>query len=488
MTSKQEEKQYGITVKKNKDFSEWFSQVLIKTDMIDIRYNVQGFIVHKPWSMKIIKEIYKLFERELENSGHEPVLFPLVIPEENFEKEKEHVEGFKPEVFWITEAGDERLERRLALRPTSETAFYSMYSLWVQSWRDLPLKLYQSVSVYRYEKHTRPFIRGREFLWIEAHDVFRSHEEALQQVYEDMRNSKKVIYEKLGIPFIFLKRPQWDKFAGALDTYAADTLMPDGRVLQISSTHDLGQNFAKAFGITFVDQKGEKRYVWQTCYGPGIWRIVAALIAVHGDDRGLVLPFDVAPIQIIIIPIYYTEEDKKNILDKCYNLEKELRDRGFRVKVDAREDRTPGWKFNEWELKGIPLRFEIGKKELEKGIITVFRRDLLKRERISEEKIYEYLKDVPGRIIENLRSRAEKIFKEGIVVVRSREEVIENIKKGKIIKMPFCDKEECAEDMREATEGGKVRGTEIEEERASGLKCAWCGKEAKKWVYVAKSY
>jgi len=488
MTSKQEEKQYGITVKKNKDFSEWFSQVLIKTDMIDIRYNVQGFIVHKPWSMKIIKEIYKLFERELENSGHEPVLFPLVIPEENFEKEKEHVEGFKPEVFWITEAGDERLERRLALRPTSETAFYSMYSLWVQSWRDLPLKLYQSVSVYRYEKHTRPFIRGREFLWIEAHDVFRSHEEALQQVYEDMRNSKKVIYEKLGIPFIFLKRPQWDKFAGALDTYAADTLMPDGRVLQISSTHDLGQNFAKAFGIMFVDQKGEKRYVWQTCYGPGIWRIVAALIAVHGDDRGLVLPFDVAPIQIIIIPIYYTEEDKKNILDKCYNLEKELRDKGFRVKVDTREDRTPGWKFNEWELKGIPLRFEIGKKELEKGIITVFRRDLLKRERISEEKIYEYLEDVPNRIIEYLRSRAEKIFKEGIVVVRSREEVIENIKKGKIIKMPFCDKEECAEDMREATEGGKVRGTEIEEEGASGLKCAWCGKEAKKWVYVAKSY
>jgi len=488
MTSKQEEKQYGITVKKNKDFSEWFSQVLIKTDMIDIRYNVQGFIVHKPWSMKIIKEIYKLFERELENSGHEPVLFPLVIPEENFEKEKEHVEGFKPEVFWITEAGDERLERRLALRPTSETAFYSMYSLWVQSWRDLPLKLYQSVSVYRYEKHTRPFIRGREFLWIEAHDVFRSHEEALQQVYEDMRNSKKVIYEKLGIPFIFLKRPQWDKFAGALDTYAADTLMPDGRVLQISSTHDLGQNFAKAFGIMFVDQKGEKRYVWQTCYGPGVWRIVAALIAVHGDDRGLVLPFDVAPIQIIIIPIYYTEEDKKNILDKCYNLEKELRDKGFRVKVDTREDRTPGWKFNEWELKGIPLRFEIGKKELEKGIITVFRRDLLKRERISEEKIYEYLEDVPNRIIEYLRSRAEKIFKEGIVVVRSREEVIENIKKGKIIKMPFCDKEECAEDMREATEGGKVRGTEIEEEGASGLKCAWCGKEAKKWVYVAKSY
>jgi len=488
MTEKTAEKLLGITVKKSGNFSEWFTQVILRADLIDIRYNVQGFIVHKPWSMRIIREIYKLFEKELEKTGHEPVLFPLVIPEENFEKEKEHVEGFKPEVFWITEAGDEKLERRLALRPTSETAFYSMYSLWIQSWRDLPLKLYQSVSVYRYEKHTRPFIRGREFLWIEAHDAFRSHENALKQVEEDMENSQKVIYERLGIPFIFLRRPPWDKFAGALDTYAADTLMPDGRVLQISSTHDLGQNFAKAFDIKYVDSNGSKKYVWQTCYGPGIWRIVAALIAIHGDDRGLVLPFEVAPLQIVIIPIYYTEEDKEKILKKCYELEHDLKDRGYRVKVDQREDRTPGWKFNEWELKGVPLRFEIGKKELENGFITVFRRDLLKREKINENELYQYLEKVPKLIIDTLREKAERFFRENIIIAKKREEVKEGLNNGKIVKMPFCGREECAEDLRIATDGGKIRGTEIKEEKAVDLKCAWCGETAKHWVYVAKAY
>ena len=259
------EKQLGITVSKEENFSEWFTQVLTRADLIDQRYGVQGFIVHKPWAMRIIKEIYKMFEEELEKTGHEPVLFPLVIPEEYFEKEKEHVEGFKPEVFWVTEAGDEKLDRRLALRPTSETAFYSMYSLWIKSWRDLPLKLYQCVSVYRYEKHTRPFIRGREFLWIETHCAFATHEEALKQVEQDMENSRKVIWDKLGIPFLFLRRPPWDKFAGAEDTYAADTIMPDGRVLQISSTHDLGQRFAKAFEIKFVDKDGKWKYAWQTC-------------------------------------------------------------------------------------------------------------------------------------------------------------------------------------------------------------------------------
>ncbi|MEM1908933.1 MAG: aminoacyl--tRNA ligase-related protein, partial [Thermofilaceae archaeon] len=245
-------------MKKEEDFSEWFSQVLSKADLIDLRYGVQGFIVHKPWAMRIIRQIYRMFEEELEKTGHEPVLFPLVIPEEYFEKEKEHVEGFKPEVFWVTEAGEEKLERRLALRPTSETAFYSMYALWIQSWRDLPLKLYQSVSVYRYEKATRPFIRGREFLWIETHCAFATREEALKQIREDMENTRRVLWEKLAIPFLFLRRPQWDKFAGAEDTYAADTVMPDGRVLQISSTHDLGQRFAKAFGITFMREDGSR--------------------------------------------------------------------------------------------------------------------------------------------------------------------------------------------------------------------------------------
>jgi len=443
--------------------------------------------VHRPWAMKIIRQIYKLFEEELEKTGHEPVLFPLVIPEEYLEREKEHVEGFKPEVFWVTEAGGEKLDRRLALRPTSETAFYSMYSLWIQSWRDLPLKLYQSVTVYRYEKATRPFIRGREFLWIEAHCAFATREEALKQIREDMENTRKVVWEKLAIPFLFLRRPQWDKFAGAEDTYAADTILPDGRVLQISSTHDLGQRFAKAFDITFVDGKGQRQYVWQTCYGPGIWRIVAALVAIHGDDKGLILPFDVAPVQVVIVPIYYGEE-RGAVMEKCERVRDLLAKIGYRVYLDAREDRTPGWKFNDWELRGVPLRVEVGKKEVEGGFVTVFRRDLRKRATVKDEELLDAVAKLRDDILETLKRRAKEYFESRLARATSREEVVEAVKSGKIVYMPFCGREECAESMRNEVEGLRVRGTELNQAEGDYGRCAWCEEKARYMVYVARAY
>ncbi|AKG38806.1 MAG: proline--tRNA ligase [Infirmifilum sp.] len=478
----------GITVKKSEDFSEWYSQVLVKAGLVDLRYNVQGFVVHRPWLMRIIRAIYRFFEEELEKTGHEPVLFPLVIPEENFEREKEHVQGFKPEVFWVTEAGDEKLERRLALRPTSETAFYYMYSFWIQSWRDLPLKLYQSVSVYRNESNTRPLIRGREFLWIEAHCAFSTHEEALRQVEEDMENSRKVIWEKLGIPFLFLRRPPWDKFAGAEDTYAADTLMPDGRVLQISSTHDLGQRFAKAFDVTFLDREGTRRHVWQTCYGPGVWRITAALIAIHGDDKGLVLPFSVAPIQVVIVPIYYREEDKKSVLEKAHSIEEMLKQKGYRVFLDDREEYTPGWKFNDWELKGVPVRIEIGRREAESKTLTIYRRDTGEKKQIEEAKLLETIQELEKSILENLKTKARRFMESRTVEARTPEEVVKALKEGYLVKMPFCGREECAMDLKEKTDGGKVRGTEISFKEGDYGKCAWCGAPARQIVYVAKSY
>ncbi|MEM2185715.1 MAG: proline--tRNA ligase [Thermofilaceae archaeon] len=471
---------------KEEDFSEWFSQVLSKADLVDLRYGVQGFVVHKPWAMRIIRQIYRMFEEELEKTGHEPVLFPLVIPEEYFEKEKEHVEGFKPEVFWVTEAGEEKLERRLALRPTSETAFYSMYALWIQSWRDLPLKLYQSVSVYRYEKATRPFIRGREFLWIETHCAFATREEALKQIREDMENTRRVLWEKLAIPFLFLRRPKWDKFAGAEDTYAADTVMPDGRVLQISSTHDLGQRFAKAFGITFMREDSSRDFVWQTCYGPGVWRIVAALIAIHGDEKGLILPFDVAPVQIVIIPIYYGKE-REAVLQKCKRIEEALKEAGYRVHIDLRE-RTPGWKFNDWELRGVPVRVEVGRREVEEGYVTVFRRDLRVRTKVQDAELLSVIPKIARDALENLKKRAEEFFKSRIATASGRNEVIEAIKAGKIVYMPFCGREECAEDMRLNADGAKVRGTEIDHEEGDYGICAWCGMPARQMVYVARAY
>ncbi|MEZ0345746.1 MAG: proline--tRNA ligase [Infirmifilum sp.] len=478
----------GVTVKKSENFSEWYTQVLLKAGLVDLRYNVQGFIVHRPWLMRIIKGIYRFFEEELEKTGHEPVLFPLVIPEENFEREKEHVKGFSPEVFWVTEAGDEKLERRLALRPTSETAFYYMYSFWIQSWRDLPLKLYQSVSVYRNESNTRPLIRGREFLWIEAHCAFSTHEDALKQVKEDMENSRKVIWEKLGIPFLFLRRPPWDKFAGAEDTYAADTLMPDGRVLQISSTHDLGQRFAKAFNVTFLDQNGTRKHVWQTCYGPGVWRIAAALIAIHGDDKGLVLPPTVAPIQVVIVPIYYKEQDKKVVLDKARNVYDALASKGYRVLIDDREEYTPGWKFNDWELKGVPIRIEIGRREVETHTLTVYRRDTGEKKQVDDVNLLHELEALEKDILENLKTRAKAFMDSHIMEASTREDVEKALKDGYMVRMPFCGREECAMDLKEKTDGGKIRGTEIGFQENNYGKCAWCGAPARQIVYVAKSY
>src|SRR3989338_6593471 len=274
---------------KKSNFSEWFTEILQDGELSDIRYNVKGFIVYRPWATIAIKKMYALYEKELEKKGHKPVIFPSVIPEENFKLEASHVAGFTPEVLWITHGGDTPLEEKIALRPTSETAMYKMYSLWIRSWKDLPLKLYQSCQVWRHEtKATRPFIRGREFHWIETHDVFATKKEAENQVKEDMETTESVMHKIFGIPFLFMKRPEWDKFPGAVHTFAADTIMPDGKILQQPSTHLLGQNFSKPFEIKFKNQKEEDEFGWQTCYGPAISRIFASVVALHGDDKGLV--------------------------------------------------------------------------------------------------------------------------------------------------------------------------------------------------------
>ena len=488
--SQKREELLGIKNKKFENFSEWFSEVIEKCELADLRYGVQGFIVHRPWSMWVIKYIYRFFEEELEKTGHKPVLFPLVIPEENLKKEREHI-GFLPQVFWVTEAGERKLEKKLALRPTSETAFYSVYPFWIKSYKDLPLKLYQSVAVYRYEHVTRPFIRGREFLWIETHNVFSTHEEALAQTREDMEISKKVIWEKLGIPFLNFKRPPWDKFKGAEDTYATDTLLPDGKAFQIASTHDLGQRFSKVFEIKFMDKDKKWKLAWQTCFGPGIWRIFAALVAIHGDDKGLVYLFDVSPIQIIIIPIYYSKEEREKVLKKCKELKEKLGE--FRVKIDDSE-KTPGEKFNIWEMFGVPIRLEIGKEEVEKKEVTIFRRDNFERIKVKESKLKEKILEIKDDMLRNLKERAKKFFEERISKATNKEEILKILReKGGFIEIPFCGREECAMEIKEETNGLEVRGILIKDGKEfkgdlKGKKCAWCGERAKEIVYLAKPY
>jgi len=474
------------------DFSNWYSEIMKTADLVDLRYNVKGFVIYRPWLMRMAKELYSIWESELEKAGHSPTLFPVVIPEENFEKEKNHVQGFSPQVFWVTEAGEGKLESRLALRPTSEAAFYHMYSLWIRSHSDLPLKLYQSCAVYRYEtKATKPLIRGREFLWIEAHDVFADDAGALAQIREDMATTKAVLHDKLGIPFIFFRRPAFDKFAGAVDTYAADALMPDKRAVQLPSTHFLGQGFAQAFGLLFEDQNGSKRVPYQTCHGPPISRTLAVLAAIHGDRKGLVLPFAIAPIQVIIVPIVYKGE-QHTVMERCEQLASKLRRSGLRVEIDDSE-KKPGMKFYYWEMKGVPIRAEIGPRDIESGTVTLVRRDTGHRDKVEFARAAGAIKRIGGEILANLRRNASKDLESHISDANSMGELIDVLaSKGGFVNVPFCsrdmDGEACADKIAEATEG-EVRGTVFDREDApAGKVCIACGRPARCMVVVAKAY
>lgn len=489
-------KEKGITVKKSDDFSEWFTQVTQKAELVDIRYGVQGFVVHMPWAMWISRRIYNYFEDAVEQDGHQPILMPTVIPEENLKKEAEHA-GFIPDVFWLTEAGAVKLERKLALRPTGETQIYPMYALWIRSYQDLPFKRYQSkITVFRNEMVTRPFLRGREFMFFETHDVFATHEEALAQIREDMAMMEQVVRNKLLLPFIFFKRPQWDKFKGADDTFASDTLNPDGRRVQISSTHDLGTNFAEAFDVTFMDKDGQEKHGHQTCFGPGIWRIIAALIAIHGDDQGLVLPFELAPIQIVIVPVTFTgkEKDNEKVLETCEQIEHDVRELGYRVHFDDRDGITPGEKYNIWEMKGVPIRLEIGPREAAAGTATLARRTDRKKESVETDKhlLQKELAIQAALVNTHIKERAEKYFADNTKIATDLDDVKDVLEKHRgFVKAPFCslemDGQQCA-DVLKAQTTAYVCGTPLDEEKPKKTdRCCVCGKPAKHIVHIATS-
>ncbi len=481
---KRVKKKEKISFSRNREinFSRWYSDILEKAEIVDIRYNVKGFTVIRPFGAMVIEKVYDLWERELQERGHKPCFFPTVIPEKNFKREAEHIKGFSPEVFWLKPIGK---EGKLALRPTSETAFYQLYSLWIRSWRDLPLKLYQRANVFRLEtKATRPLIRAREFLWIESHNAFSTREQAEAQVQEDIEITEKNMHEKLGIPFLPLRRPDWDKFAGAEYTVGSDSLMPDGRVIQQPSTHLLSQGFSKSFNIKFKDETGKEDYVWQTCYGPAMSRILASLIAVHGDDSGLILPFNISPIQVIIIPIY-TTKNKNKVLRKAQEIKEKLGKKEVKAEIDDSE-KTPGDKFYYWELRGIPLRIELGEKEL-RGKLTLFLRDTKKRIKTSLTRIKKQGEELDKR----LRQKADKDFKNKIVDCKTVEEIKKALKERKIARCNFCsiDKkgEKCAEIVEKKLSGLVQGSLHTKKEKVRG-KCTFCGKKATCVVYIARSY
>jgi prolyl-tRNA synthetase len=481
----------GIKSKKNDDFSEWFTEVNKEAELADLRYNIKGFLVFQPWSVLAMEKMYKHLEKALQKKGHKPYLFPTLIPEENLKKESTHVKGFTPEVFWVTQGGGKKFNEKYALRPTSETAFYQMFSLWIRSHKDLPFKTYQRANIFRYDtKATRPFLRSREFYWIETHCAHATEADALKQVREDMATTKEVLHDIFGLPFIFFERPHWDKFPGASRTFAADVLNPDGKFVQQPSTHMISQDFAKAFNVKFKDKDGKEKHVYLTCYGPAISRIFASVAIVHGDDKGLKFPWEIAPVQIMIIPIgkdkpliKKAEELKKKIL------ELDVVDEIGGVDIDL-SDKSPGEKFNYWEMKGVPIRIDLGIKELKEKKLTVFRRDLDKKELIKESVLLKYIEKVAKETTVNLANKADKLFSGKIKKAKGIKDIEKVIKEEGIAQCHFCStgKEgvKCAE-VIEKKLGAEVRGTRLGDKSSTG-RCSLCGKKANDIVYIAKSY
>lgn len=479
--------QEGLTVKKSENFSEWYTQIIQKAELADLRYNVKGFLVFQPWSVLSMEKMFQQMESVLQKKGHKPYWFPTVIPESNLTKESSHVEGFTPEVFWITHGGEKKFEEKLALRPTSETAFYQMFGTWIRSYKDLPLKAYQRANVFRHEtKATRPFLRSREFHWIEAHCAHATEEKAFAQVKEDMETTKEVLHNIWGIPFIFFERPEWDKFPGASRTFAADVLNPDGKLIQQPSTHMISPSFSKAFDVKFKDSDGKDKYAFITCYGPAISRIFASVIITHGDDNGLKFPWDIAPVQVMIVPI--DAKDKK-LMKKSEELKKEI-EKFASVEIDT-SDKRPGEKFHHWEMKGIPIRIDLGLKDLDKKQITIFRRDLDKKDIVPEKQAISKIQSIAKEFTKNLIKKADKILEGKIKPAKNLKEIKQIIKEGAIAQCNFCSVDKsgtnCAEKIEKET-GAEVRGTKLDEKGKAKGKCVICSKPAKKIVYIAKAY
>ena len=478
-------KEIGITVKKTDDFSEWYTQTVIKSELVDYA-PVKGLIVLRPDGYSIWESIKSSLDKKFAATGHRNGFLPTLIPESLLTKEKDHFAGFNPEVFWVTKSGEGELGDRLALRPTSETLAYTLFSKWIRSWRDLPLKINFWNTALRAEiKATKPFLRTSEFLWQEGHTVHTNSDEAQKEVTDILELYKKTVEEELAIPVITGKKSEKEKFVGAVYTFTMESLMPDGKALQMGTSHFLGQNFSKPFEVKYADKENVKNYAWQTSWGVS-WRLIGGMIMVHGDDRGLVLPPRVAPIQVIIIPIYYSDEDKEKIQKISKEIEDKLQDAKIRVQVDNREQLTPGFKFNDWEMKGIPLRIEIGPKELEKNQVTFARRHNRQKDDQQITGLVERVVSELDKIHDDMFLDAKKILEDRTVEVNTYDDFKKELEKGRLIKAPICDNPECEEKIKEET-SADVRVI-TEDANDTNSKCIKCSNQSVIKPLFARGY
>src|SRR3989339_1059315 len=465
----QKEEQMGLTFKKSDDFNEWYNQVVLKADMIDYSL-VSGCIVFKPNSYAIWEKIQMIFNDKIKRSGHKNCYFPMFIPESLLKKEAEHIEGFSPEVAWVTKAGDSELSERLAIRPTSETIMYESYAKWVRSWRDLPLLLNQWNSVVRWEfKYAKPFLRTREFLWQEGHTAHADEEDAQREVMQQLFEYVDLIETYFAIPVIAGKKTEKEKFAGAVYTTTVEALMPDGKALQMATSHMLGQNFAKAFDIKFMDKNEKQSHVWTTSWGLST-RTIGAVVMMHGDDKGLVLPPKLAPVQIVIIPIMF-KDSKDEVLEKAEEIKGKLKD--YSVHLDAREEYTPGWKFNEWELKGIPLRIEIGPKDIRQDQMIFVRRDTSEKITVKLKELERKAESVLADIQTNLLESARSLLKKNTAKAGSMDELAKAVSSKKIVLALFCGEASCEDAVKDNADGATARCIPFEQKPANG-NCVGC--------------
>ncbi len=464
------------------DFTQWYTDVVIKTQLVDYG-PVKGTMVIRPYGYAIWENIQKELDARFKATGHQNAYFPMLIPESLLKKEAEHVEGFAPEVAMVTRAGGQELAEPVVIRPTSETIICEMYSKWINSYRDLPLKLNQWANVVRWEKTTRPFLRTSEFLWQEGHTIHATREEAVEETLTMLHVYADFAREILAMPTFIGRKSEKEKFAGAEETYGMEAMMLDGKSLQAGTSHHFGQKFSRAYDIQFLDKDGTHKYVWQTSWGVST-RLIGGLIMAHGDQRGLVLPPKVAPVQVVVIPV---AAHKPGVTEKCQEITEQLRAAGIRVQLDNR-DQSPGWKFNEWEMKGVPVRFEIGPRDIENGVVTYCRRDTLSKESMSMDGIVAATTQLLDEIQQHMYAKSLAFRDSHVRECHNMAEVAEALDNKCFAKIVW-DRNPADEAMLKEKLQATVR-VMLEEEKPFQTTCTICGKECEEptVTLVARAY
>ena len=460
------------------DFPQWYSDVVLKTKLVDYG-PVKGTMVIRPYGYAIWENIQKELDKRFKETGHENAYFPLLIPMSFMTKEAEHVEGFAPEVAVVTHAGGEKLAEPLCIRPTSETIIGTMYGKWIQSYRDLPVLMNQWANVMRWEKTTRPFLRTSEFLWQEGHTVHATEQEAMEETMKMLSVYEEFAKTCLSMPVLTGRKTEKEKFAGAVATFGMEAMMHDGKSLQAGTSHYLGQNFSKAFEIKFLDKDGVQKYAYTTSWGVST-RLIGALIMTHGDQRGLVMPPVVAPVQAVIVPI---AAKKEGVLEACTALKERLQKAGVRVVLDD-TDNSPGWKFNEWEMKGVPVRIELGPRDIEAGKMTVCRRDTLEKGELPLENAEEGVKALLHEIAENMYDTAKKRMEQRIVDAETLDELLDGVNRGNFVRAGWCGCRECEDKVKEFAQAT----ARVYAKEDTAKTCVACGKKSAHTIVFARAY